>query len=212
MKRLRELIIIGAGGFGREVLAWAPQSLGYETEWRIKGFIDDNPDALKGYPAPAPILGTIKDYAPTSDEVFVCGIGIPDLREKVSNMISERGGEFVQLVHRTAVLGNEVSLGSGVVLCPYSLVSSNATIGQGTAVNYHSSVDHDVRVGRWTQISCHCDITAAVQLGDKVFLGSSVSIIPQIKVGDRAYLGAGSVVIRNVPAGARVVGNPARRI
>ncbi len=212
MSSLRQLVIVGAGGFGREILAWARHSRGFQTEWVIKGFIDDADDPLKAHPAPAPVLGRIADYAPSSDEVFVCGVGVPAYREKLISMLASRGGEFIQLIHQTVVFGNEVSLGSAVVLCPFSLVSSNATLEDGVAVNCYSSVDHDVRVGKWSQISCHCDLTAEVQLGTKVFLGSKVSIIPKIVIGDSAYVGAGSVVTRNVPPGAKVVGNPARII
>jgi sugar O-acyltransferase (sialic acid O-acetyltransferase NeuD family) len=212
MSALRDLVLVGAGGFGREILAWARHSRGCGTEWRIKGFIDDAPDPLKNRPAPAPLLGTIKDWAPKSDQVFVCAVGVPELREKLTTLLSERGAQFIQLIHSTVVFGNETELGDGVVLCPYSLISSNARVARGAAVNCYSSIDHDAEVGEWSQISCHCDLTAAVRLGKKVFLGSNVAIIPNIRIEDSAYVGAGSVVTRDVPAGAKVVGNPARRI
>lgn len=207
---LPQLVIVGAGGFGREILAWARQSLQFEREWRIKGFIDDNLDALKGKDAPGAILGTIKDYQPASDEVFICAIGIPAIKRRCSELLMNRGARFTWLVHRTAVLGDNVEMAEGVVLCPYTVVSANNRLGRGVAINLHSSVDHDASVDDWSQVNCHCDLTGAVQVGKEVFIGSSVSIIPGVKVGDGAYLGAGSVVLRDVPAGAKVFGVPAR--
>lgn len=212
MSALPGLIIIGAGGFGREMLAWARQSIQFEQEWTIRGFIDDNLDALRGMNTPAPMLGRISDYAPKSDEVFICALGVPTLKRRCSEMIEARGGRFSRLIHRTAVLGDNVEMADGVVMCPYAVASANNRLGRGVAINLHSSVDHDAEVGDWSQINCHCDLTAGVKVGREVFMGTRVSVIPNITIGDGAYLGAGSVVLRNVEAGWKMVGAPARRI
>lgn len=210
MPALQKLVIVGAGGFGREVLAWARQSLQFEVEWTIKGFIDDNPQALAGKNTPAPWLGPITEHAPASDEVFVCALGVPAIKKRCSEMLRSRGAQFTRLVHRTAVLGDNIEFGAGVLLCPYAVVSGNNQLGDGVAINLHASVDHDAMVGDWSQINCHCDLTANVRVGREVFLGSSVSIVPGVVVGDGAYIGAGAVVTRDVRPGTKVFGVPAR--
>lgn len=209
---LPQLVIIGAGGFGREVLAWARQSVQIDREWTIKGFIDDNLEALREKPAPAPVLGRIEDHQPASDEVFICALGVPALKRRCSEIIAARGGRFVTLCHRTVVMGHEVSLGEGVVLCPHSVVSSNTRLGCGVAINLHATVDHDAVIDDWTQVNCHCDLTASVRVGREVFMGSRVTIFPGVSIGNQAYLGAGAVVTRDVDAGIKVFGNPARRV
>jgi sugar O-acyltransferase (sialic acid O-acetyltransferase NeuD family) len=145
------------------------------------------------------------------EEVFVCAIGIPAIKRRVSELLASRGARFTRLIHRSAVVGDNVELGEGVVLCPYAVVSANNRLGRGVAINLHSSVDHDACVDDWTQVNCHCDLTGGVQVGKEVFFGSSVAIIPGVRIGDGAYLGAGSVVLRDVPAGAKVFGVPARQ-
>lgn len=211
MATLPQLIIVGAGGFGREVLAWARQSLQFERAWTIKGFIDDNADALRGKNTPAPWLGTVQDHQPKPDEVFVCAMGIPAVKRRCMELLAARGAAFTRLIHRTAVLGDNVVMEDGVILCPYTVVSANNRLGRGVAINFHSSVDHDANVDDWSQVNCHCDLTGAVEVGKEVFIGSSVAIIPGVRIGDGAYLGAGSVVLRDVPPGAKVFGVPARR-
>ncbi len=211
MATLPQLLIIGAGGFGREMLAWARQSVQFGRDWTIKGFIDDNLKALDGKKTPAAVLGTIKDHQPAADEVFICAMGIPKVKRICCELLAGRGAQFTKLFHRTAVLGDNVELDDGVILCPYSVVSANNRLGRGVAVNLHSSIDHDACVGDWSQVNCHCDVTGGVQIGREVFIGSSVAIIPGVKVGDGAYLGAGAVVLRDVLPGVTVFGVPARQ-
>lgn len=210
MSALPKLVIVGAGGFGREALAWARQSLQMSREWTIKGFIDDNVSALEGKNVPAVWLSTVDDYQPQTEDLFICAMGTPTLKRKCWQKIEARGGRFTRVVHRTAVIGDNVELADGVILCPYTVVSANNRLGCGVAINTHSTVDHDVTVGNWSQINLHCDLTGGVQVGSEVFVGSSVSIIPNVKVGDGAYIGAGAVVVRDVAPGAKVYGVPAR--
>lgn len=212
MAGLRKLVIIGAGGFGRETWAWAEQSVQFGREWELKGFIDDNPEALKVRRSPGRVLSTIQDYQPAPEDVFICAIGIPAIKRRVSDLMVSRGGRFTRLVHRSVVLGHEVQLGEGVILCPFVAVTANNVLGKGVGVNVHASIDHDANVGDWSQINCHCDLTASVQVGEEVFLGSRVTIYPGVTVKSRAHIGGGSVVMRDVPTEWKVAGNPARRI
>jgi sugar O-acyltransferase (sialic acid O-acetyltransferase NeuD family) len=206
------LIIIGAGGFGREVLAWARQSAPFRRDWEIKGFIDDNPRALETKGASAPILGTIRDYEPVAGDVFICGIGQPKLRRKYQSQFLARSGRFVNVIHSTVVLADNVELGQGIVLCPQVVISANTRIDDGVAINLHSTVNHDSRIGAWTQINCHCDITGGVVLEEEVFVGSHASVLPGVRVGKGATIGAGSIVLEDVAPGTTVVGIPARAL
>ena len=212
MQTLPKLVIIGAGGFAREVLAWAEQSVQFGREWTIKGFIDDNPEALRDRPSPGRLLGRIQDYQPQDEDRFVCAIGMPAPKRECSELIAARGGRFTRIIHRTSVLGHEVELGDGVILCPHTVVSANNRLGRSVAVNLHSSVDHDAQVGDWTQINSHCDITGGAIIGSEVWFGSHVVVAPGVRVGDRARLGAGAVILRDVDPGITVAGVPARRI
>lgn len=210
MPRLPQLVIVGAGGFGREMLAWARQSVQFEREWTIRGFIDDNIQALVGKNTPATVLATIEQYEPKADDLFICAIGIPRIKRDRCELLMSRGARFTRVIHRTALIGDNVEIGDGVVMCPYSVASANNRLGFGVALNLHATVDHDASVDDWSQINCHCDLTAAVEVGREVFLGSRVSAIPGVKIGDRAYVGAGAVVTRDIPAGTKAYGVPAR--
>lgn len=209
---MNNLILIGAGDFGREVLAWALNAQTAGADWRIKGFLDANPRALDGYGIDFPILGNIDGYAPQPDDVFLCAIGQPPLRAEIWQRMKAKGAQFTRLVHPSSLVGPRVRLGEGVILCPQVVLTCDLEVGDNTAVNIASSVAHNARIGRHCQLSCFADITGHVEIGDQVFLGSRVSVIPGQTIGDRAQVAAGSVVAHPVPADTTVHGNPARVI
>ncbi len=203
---MQRLVIIGAGGFAREIRAWAASG----DAWTIKGFVDDNLTARTDSRLRAPVLGRIEDYAPEPDDVFLCAVGTPALRRALTEKIKARGGRFARLVHPSAIVADSAHLGEGVIVCPLALVSADTRVEEGAVVYYHSSVDHDAVVGPFTQISGHCDIMGGVGVGADVFLGSHAAILPRVKIGDRAVIGAGAVVTRDVADDKTVIGIPAR--
>lgn len=204
---MNRIIIIGAGGLGREVLSWIRQA---KTPLEVKGFLDDNPRALESFQKNVPILGTVSGYQPEPEDRFVCAIGRVDLKQHCVTQIKSRGGVFTNVVHETAVVGDGALLGEGVILCPHSVVSADARLGDYVTVNLHSTVAHDAVVSTWSQLHCHVDVTGGVFLGESVTMGSHSSVLPRLHIGNNAMVGAGSIVMSDVPAWTTVFGSPAR--
>ena len=82
---MKNLIIVAAGGMGRTIYGIVKESVGYGTEFLIKGFIDDNLHALDGFPNYPPIIATVAEYKPQPDDVFVCSIGGPSRKMCIEN-------------------------------------------------------------------------------------------------------------------------------
>jgi sugar O-acyltransferase (sialic acid O-acetyltransferase NeuD family) len=206
---VKRLLIIGAGGFGREVLGWAQQTLDFTSEWVFGGFLDDNPQALDGFGYGESVIGSVSGYAPGELDFFVCAVGNPRTKEALVRTILEKGGRFVTLIHPSVIMGNHVILGRGVILCPRVVLTSDIVVGDFVSLNVGTAVGHDVVIGDWSQTSAFCDLTGFTRLGKGVLMGSHATLLPRRKVGDYAVVGAGSVVVRDVKGGETVFGVPA---
>lgn len=208
---MKNLIIAGAGGFGREVFAWAMASPECGEAWQIVGFLDDNLSALEDFDYPVEVIDTVEAYEPGPDDVFLCAIGSPQVRFDVCEKLLSRGAEFITLIHPSVVIGGNVTLGQGVIVCPQAVLTVDVTLGDFVIVNCMSSVGHDVNIGAYSTLSGHCDVTGNAQIGEGTLLGSGARILPGKSVGADALVGAGAVVIRSVGDGQKVFGNPAVR-
>ncbi len=207
---MKNLLIIGAGRFGRETHAWARQSHGHGEDWIIRGFLDNRNHLLDGFSIATPIVGAPDSYVPHPQDLLACALGDPDAKRHYCDLLSSRGAVFATLIHASVVMGDHVRLGHGVILCPQAVISSHVVVGDFVTVNVGSFLGHDVRVGAYTQIHGNAFINGGVELGTGVTVGCNAAILPGVVVGDRATIGAGSVVLRDVPSGATVFGNPAK--
>lgn len=206
---MKDLIIAGAGGFGREALSLAKLLNSIEPQWNIKGFINDIPDALDGVKCSHFIIGTIKDWQPSDNEVFVMGISSPNGKEKVASILKAKGARFVTLIHPMALVSEYVTMGEGCIINGRSSIGDNAVLGN--FVNLAGSmVGQDAVMGDYSTITGYANITNA-HLGKRVFVGSHAVILNKRRVGDDAYICAGSIVFSHVKAGTKVFGNPAKR-
>ena len=208
---MKNLIIVGAGGMGRTLYDMACESAGYKTKFLIKGFLDDNLQALKGFENYPPLLGSITDYQPKTDEVFVCSMG-GDVKKKCIELILEKGGEFWSLVHNTARIGTNVQLGIGNIVGAYTSIGADATIGNYNLIQSYSIIGHDVIVGNWNRIDTHVVCVGGTKVGDEVSIHTAAVLNHKVTVGNRSCVGANSFVIRSVKEGITVFGNPAKQI
>ena len=211
---MKNLIIIGVGGFAREIYWHAQKSIGYGVDWQIKGFLDgDIKLAAAEYELlPDKVLGDVNSYQICADDVFTCAVGTPKARRILSEKILTRGGQFINVISTFAYIMPTVTLGHGVIIAPHTCIGDNARLDDFVATNALTIIGHDAQIGKYSCVMPHANVAGKCKIGSEVFIGSGAIILPKAKVGDGATVGAGSVVLKRVRAGATVFGNPAIEI
>lgn len=209
---MKNLLIIGARGWGREVYDIATACREAGADFIVKGFLDDKSDALDGYDNYPPIVGPVETYAIQKNDVFICALGDVNYKKRYSEIILNKGGEFISLVHPTAIIGTNARVGKGCVVGAYANLSNDTAIGDFVTISIRAGMGHDSMIGNYSHIGGNSCISGFVTIGEKVTLHPGSVIVPHRKIGDNAIIGTGSVVLGNVKAGTTVFGNPAKKI
>ncbi|MFE5320253.1 acetyltransferase [Paenibacillus sp. NPDC056579] len=204
-----DIIIVGAGGFGREVYLWAKDAFP-ENEYRIKGFLSPNPHDLDYFRTEAKIIGDENTYDIQENDRFLFAIGNIDIKKRVVTQLKQRGAQFLTLIHPTAIVTPTATIGEGVILCPFVTVSDHVEIGNFVMMNFYSSCGHDAKVGDYSILCPYATVNGFSILQDEVFLASHSTVTPRKKVGYRAQVSANSVVMYDVPDYNFVFGVPGR--
>ena len=201
---MKDLIIVGAGGFGREAYYLA-KSLG---KWNIKGFIDDKEiDMTEKKIFDTKWIGTIRDWIPSENEVFAMGIASPKTKEIVAGILKSKGAKFETMVNRGVYIHPTATIGEGSIIT-MGVIGDCAKIGNFVHIA-GSHVGQDSIIGDYTTSTLHVN-TVTSKIGKRCFLGSQSVILADI--GDDVNVCAGSIVFKKLKDGTTVMGNPAKKI
>lgn len=207
--------IVGAGGFGREVLdvleAAGPAGAG-TSPLRFVGFVDDglrDRALIDGRGAPL-LLGL--DDPVLAGAAFLIGIGDPDARRAVDARARDAGLVAASVRHPTATVGAVCRLGEGLVACSHVSVTTNVTVGRHVHLNLNVTVGHDVVLGDYVTVNPGANISGGVHLGAGVTIGTGAAVIQGVTVGAGTIVGAGAVVTRDLPEGVVAMGCPAKPV
>ncbi len=208
---MKQLLIIGAGGLGREVYCWAKQSKDYQTKYEIKGFLDKSNTPLDKFDYPVSILGDEDEYKIQKEDVFVCAIGNLSIRKNVVEKMENRGAVFINIIHSSCVFGESVELGVGNIFAPFCLISCDTKIQNHNIFNGYVFLGHDVSVGSYNQIDAYsfCGGNAQIKDGCNLFPHSIVT--PSVKIMEQSKIGAGSLMLRNARPNTTYFGLPAKK-
>lgn len=208
-----DLVIVGAGGFGREVLQYIKDAIAAGgLDARVKGFLDDEKsrEELAAFGVDTPILSTVDAANPEPNERYVIALGEPIARAVLHGRLSLVGANFITLIHPSAYVAPSAEISEGAIICPFAFVAVNAYLGINVVLNTYASVGHDCRIGAHTVLSPYAAVNGWSVLEDQVIMGTSAVITPRIAIHRGAKISAGSVVYHDVPEGALALGNPAR--
>jgi sugar O-acyltransferase (sialic acid O-acetyltransferase NeuD family) len=213
----RPLVVVGAGGFGREALdvVEALNAAGPRSLFDVRGVLDDAPSKLNlGRLARRGVryLGAIDEgLADLPDgTAYVLGIGDPGARARLGSKLVAAGLNSPPVVHPSAGIGSEAQIAGGVVVCAGVQVSTNVVLGRSVHLNPNATVGHDAVLDDYVSVNPGAIISGECYVQRESLVGAGAVILQGITVGTGALVGAGACVTQNVAPGVTVKGVPAR--
>ena len=197
------LILLGCGGFGREVAAWIVARF---MPFTVQGFLDDEKPAASG------VLGPIKAHAPQRDACYLTCFGDGRARNQVRAQLQARGARFATLASPDVMTATPLQGSLNSLFLGACSISSSVTLGDDLLIQGFAVVGHDVTIGTGVTISSHAFIGGGARLEPFCTIHPHAVVLPHVVVGEGAVVGAGTVAIKDVPPGATVFGVPAKII
>lgn len=209
---MKNIVIIGAGDFGKEV-AWLIDGInGVVPTYNILGFLDDNANkegaTINGIKCLGPIR-LLSRLTKTDDVCAVIAIQHGQVRKAIVESLPSFS-RWETLIHPSANISNLAKIGAGCIICAGCNISVNVTISDQVLMNLSVTIGHDCSIGNYASMMSGVVVSGHVVLKEAAYLASNCTIVPGMKIGANAKVGAGSVVIRNVREGTTVMGVPAK--
>jgi sugar O-acyltransferase (sialic acid O-acetyltransferase NeuD family) len=215
----RRVLIIGAGGHGKELCSYI-HDIAMKAPTDLLGFIDDNKKAKTAWSSSV-VMG---DFAWLAEYLrleigisigYITAVGNNLLRQEFIRKLDGIGAPNFSawsLCHPASTIGQDVTIGEGSCLAPGSIVTAHSGIGRHSIVNVNASVSHDCDIGDFSNINPGAVICGNVRIGLGCYIGAGATVIDKISIGEWTVVGAGAVVTKDLPANVTAVGVPARVI
>ncbi|MGQ9601742.1 MAG: acetyltransferase [Candidatus Bipolaricaulia bacterium] len=205
-----KLLVYGASGHGKVIIDIVER----EGKCKIVGLVDDNP-ALEGRDfCGYPVLGgsELLDKEDYLNCKLILAIGDNLARKILWEKIRPLGYELATVVHPSAQIARDVSLGLGTVVMAATAINPGTRIGENAIINTGATIDHDCVIGDYVHISPGAHLAGNVHVGELAHIGIGASIIQGVRIGKGTIIGAGAVVIEDIPDHVTAVGVPAKVI
>ena len=159
----KNLYLVGAGDFGREMESWLVLLPGFNEEWNIVGYLDNRTtDILNTYPSDYSIVGIPETFNFTENDFVLLCVSSPVAKKRISSNLKGRVQFFTYIATNT-IIGKFVKIGEGSIICPNVIISTNAIIEDFVTINLGSHIGHDCKIGKFSSIMANVDLGGHVR-------------------------------------------------
>lgn len=206
---IQPLIIIGAGGLGREA-AWLVEDINKASpQWDLIGFVDDGKHGatVEGYP----IVGDVNSLFNMSPMPWVVvAIANTEIRKKIIADMQQQKVPLATLVHPSVMMSRFVNIAAGSIVCAGAVLTTNVALGLAAIINPNCFIGHDTVLQDFVSLMPGVHVAGEVAIEEGVFIGLGAGVINRKKVGKWSMIGAGATVVSDIPPYSLAVGVPAR--
>lgn len=210
--KAQKIVVLGAGGLGRETLTLINAVNRRVPTWEFLGFIDENPEAHGEMISGVPVLGGLEWFKDYHGVEAVCAIGGPAVKKAIVLRAEKLGVKFAVVQHPTVELAGFVELSDGDIICANTVLTDLVYVGHHVIINLACTIGHDVSIGDYCTLAPGVHVSGHDVLGDGVEVGTGAVFVQGVEVGAGSIIGAGAVVVDDIPEGVVAVGVPARPI
>jgi sugar O-acyltransferase (sialic acid O-acetyltransferase NeuD family) len=210
---MEDLVIVGAGGFSRQIAELVEDLNQVTPRWNLLGFLDDDPALSGSQVIGYPVLGQLNAAADYPSARFVIGIANhrnPDIRKTVSARLALEIQRYATLAHPSASVSSRAEVGPGTVILQNVVIGHHVVVGAHVLVSPACVLSHQVVIGDWVTFATGVKLSGSCRIGRAAYLGSNSTLLPGIQIGEGALVGIGAVVVSNVLPDTTVFGCPAR--
>jgi sugar O-acyltransferase (sialic acid O-acetyltransferase NeuD family) len=211
MKKLKDLYIVGAGGFGREV-AWLVERVNaVEPTWNLKGFIDDNIIVQGTLQDEYPVVGGCDYLFGIEQEIWiVCAVGAAKIRKKIIEKLKNCSNiKYATIVDPSVICSKRVTIGEGSIICAGTIITVDISIGNHVIINLDCTIGHDDIIHDFVTVYPSVNISGNVEVGECTELGTGMQIIQGRQIKADTIIGAGAVVVKDINISGTYTGVPA---
>jgi sugar O-acyltransferase (sialic acid O-acetyltransferase NeuD family) len=212
-RQVRELLLIGAGGFAREAAEAVRAVNSVSPAWKLLGFLDDSPERQGTTVSGSPVLGPIEMAHDRPDAALIICTGRPDnyiSRRQIVERLGFDDDRYATVIHPTASVGSTCRVGPGTVLLGHVDLTVDVTIGRHVAVMPQVILTHDSTVEDFATLAAGVRVGGGCHVADGAYIGQAACLRELTTIGRRAMVGMGSVVASDVPPERLWYGSPAR--
>lgn len=210
---MKDLVIIGTGGVGRETAQIVEEINSINKEWNLLGFIDDNKDLIgkkiNGYR----VIGNRVHLNCFEKEVYVViAIANHFIKEDLVKYLTNENIKYATIIHPTVKLSKTVKVGEGCIIYPGVIMTVNINVGNHVIISPKCGIGHDSNIEDYVTLLWNVNVSGNENIREGATLGSGCTIIQGLEIGKNSYVGAGSVVIRDIEENKTAVGVPTKYI
>ena len=211
---MKDLIILGAGGAGFDIVSIVRCINSIRPTWNILGFLDDNTSLIGPRFLDCKVLGTIDECDHYPDAFFVSSIAHPNnriIRKRIYEKVESKGCKFAIIIHPSVIVYEECVIGDGCVINANTVIGSKVTIGKDVHIAYGCNIAHEDIIGNHSVLGSGVNISSGVNVGENCYIGCGVSTTHDISIVDNTLVTVGSAVVRSLKnkGNNTWIGNPA---